>query len=483
MRATAPGGFSLIELMLAMTILGLGLVMVATMFPVAWSRARSMAEFTTQVNVTKSAEVILQQIARVDDAQSTLRIPIGSFAGTILFYYPGPTGPGVPLFTIERQQRVHALYMENMTVDPPRMLIPDRLTPAASNDFAPWNLERKALELTLLGVGQLPATEFYQSTFGTAQISLEQRVYPALPRRDFATIDLAGLITGVDADWEEELDRRRYAWAILHRLRHEPTDPGSFTPAKYQALAAEPRDLDIYYVTLRRSRPTNRYAVQDPAPNMVPFPIAQPGGSPPPARGLLQAIPPAALPPADDLVLPVPWRIQVRFPNTLVAANACSVSLDPCNATYACPDGETCVLGAGATGVPTEIEVNWDKTVSAPFVIEMFTRGTPFIDEASGKIYRVARRRLAGKNDEMAILTLDREVLREDIDDGFWDDPNGAGAANQYGDLFLIPEELIRTVWVFPPPVESGRGGNGEPIFSGNQPVVGIDVRTLTVYP
>ncbi|MCH8149765.1 MAG: prepilin-type N-terminal cleavage/methylation domain-containing protein [Planctomycetes bacterium] len=481
MRATAPGGFSLIELMLAMTILGLGLVMVATMFPVAWTRARTMAEFTTQENVTKSAEVILQQIARVDDGDDTNTLT-GSFAGTIL-YYP-LAGVEQVLFKIERQQRVHALYMENMTVDAPRRMIPDRLTPDASNNFAPWRLELKndPMELTLINDALLPMTGFYQSTFGTAQISLEQRVYPPLPRRDFATIDLAGLITGVDADWEEELDRRRYAWAILHRFRHEPTDPGSFTPAKYQALAAEPRDLDIYYVTLRRSRPTNRYAVQDPTATMVPFPIAQPAGSPPPARGLLQVNPPAALPPADDLVLPVPWRIQVRFPGTLAGANECDVSLEACNDNNPCPMGETCVLGAGATGVPTEIEVNWDAGVSAPFVMEMFTRGTPFIDEASGKIYRVARRRLAGKNDEKAILTLDREVLIEDIDDGFWDDTPGS-IANQHGDLFLINEELIRSVWVFPPPVERDRDGNGEPIFSGKQPVVGINVRTLTVHP
>ena len=80
-----------------MTILGLGLVMVATMFPVAWRRARSMAEFTTQENVTKSAEVILQQIARADDeSPGTTK---GSFAGTII-YHPIMGWPQGVLFHI-----------------------------------------------------------------------------------------------------------------------------------------------------------------------------------------------------------------------------------------------------------------------------------------------------------------------------------------------------------------------------------------------
>ena len=482
-RPSESGGFSLIELMLAMTILGLGLVMVATMFPVAWTRARSMAEFTTQENVTKSAEVILQQIARVDDDDPSNTATKGSFAGTII-YHPVLGWPEGVMFRIEEQQRVHALYMENMTVDDdsPRRFIPDRQNARVSNEFAPWRLEQKNLPLEELAnpdENALP-NEFFISAFGTAQISFDQRFYPPLPRPPFGMTDPNGEIIEIDSQWEDELDRRHYAWAILHRFRHEPTDPSGFTQANYRTLAAAPRDLDVYYVTLRRSRPTNRYAVQDPDPDRVPHPIARSAGTAWPARGLLQPQPPAALQPKNDLVLPVPWRIQVLFPPTLASANVCTGNPLPCKNDAWCDPGDTCEFGVGATGVPTEIRVNWDKELSAPFVVEMFTRGTPFIDEASGKVYRVASRRLTGENDDIAILTLDREVLIEDIDDGF---KTAQALENQFGDLDPDGEELIRTVWVFPPPVERKRGENDEPVFSGNQPVVGIDVRVLTVYP
>ena len=47
----------------------------------------------------------------------------------------------------------------------------------------------------------------------------------------------------------------------------------------------------------------------------------------------------------------------------------------------------------------------------------------------------------------------------------------------------IVPGERIRTVWVFPPPVQAERARPGVPVFNGAQPVVGIDVRALSISP
>ena len=41
--------------MIGITILGLGMVMVATIFPVAWNRARTLSEYTVQRTVIAGA--------------------------------------------------------------------------------------------------------------------------------------------------------------------------------------------------------------------------------------------------------------------------------------------------------------------------------------------------------------------------------------------------------------------------------------------
>ena len=132
-------------------------------------------------------------------------------------------------------------------------------------------------------------------------------------------------------------------------------------------------------------------------------------------------------------------------------------------------------------GTPTEIQVNPTKVPTAPFVVDFFQQGTPFVDERNGEVYRVVKRRFAGDDEDHAFLTLDQEVLLEDIDDGYYDIPPHGG--NEHLDSAHEREELIRTVWVFPPPVEAGRLRNGTPVFAGKQPVLSIEVRRLTIEP
>lgn len=166
----------------------------------------------------------------------------------------------------------------------------------------------------------------------------------------------------------------------------------------------------------------------------------------------------------EDVMFPVPWRVQVEFLETppLLSRDAPS-------------------------GIPTEIVVppleipTTDPAVRA-MLVQMFPAGARFIDEVTGQVYRVVKRRVTGDNAEQAFLTLDREVCIEDINLSP-NDPRCQGfcASN----VLDYPCDLLRTVWVFPPPVEAARAGTGRDIlvFQGSQPVVDIEVRTLRVAP
>ena len=94
-----------------------------------------------------------------------------------------------------------------------RRFIPDRQDARESGDFAPWRLERKNTLLEELANNDEDALpdEFFQSAFGTAQITFEQRFFPPLPRPSFDMADERGLIVNTDSQWEDKLDQRRYA--------------------------------------------------------------------------------------------------------------------------------------------------------------------------------------------------------------------------------------------------------------------------------
>ncbi|MCH7885359.1 MAG: hypothetical protein IIC01_08925, partial [Planctomycetes bacterium] len=318
-------------------------------------------------------------------------------------------------------------------------VIPDMRLPG----FQPGNPPDPSLALDL-GCG------FGQNSFYSAQITLAQRMFPPLP-----------VWSGSASDYER-LDRRRFCWAVFHRLR-AGVGPQVGTPAgpKFISMAEEgirsARRLDVYYVTLRRPQPTSRYAMQDPGLAFIPDP-----------RNLTGAplVAPQAQPPAADVMLPVPWRVQVQFPTVPTLATT-----------------------ATATGIPTEIEVpppNYpsNNVAAQRMLVQMFPAGTQFIDEISGRVYRVVQRRITGAEGEKAFLTLDREVLFEDLDlpAGY---PWCMGAPPCIsGTPPPDAQELLRTVWVFPPPAEPRQSASQKyPLFEGRPPVVGIDVRTLVVSP
>ena len=398
--------FSLLELMIAIIILGLGLVMVATMFPVAWERARQLSDFTVQK----------ASLANAHAAASTLLKAAGppgrtsSFAGDLILLDASTAASNVGGWASD--DWVHALNMENINADA-RQFVDER----------PWVIER-ASDL----FGDLNTADLGPGSYQQKQIRFHQRLQPPARRRD--GVDVQQKFADPDDEWDEGLDTRRFAWCVLHRLREPVADPNAT------------RSFDMYYVLLRRSQPTYRFAMQD--PRSAPYPNDLNGGP----------VNPAALGPDQDLMFPVAWRVQVQF-----------------------PPATDIVFKANATGVPTEITVPPPGvTRNREQIVQMFQTGTLFVDEVKGYVFRVVRRRLTGDDADTAVLTLEREVFVEDLDLPAGDTRCDTCAIDQ-----ADAAELLRTVWVYPPPVEP-RADAGEPlVFVGSPPVVDIEVHPLSL--
>ncbi len=497
-RIRHRAGFSLLELMIAIVILGLGLVMVGTMFPIAWDRARELNEQSISQTVLGVAHDQFTNSVQVAGGSAQTGFTSAHLAGDLLFDPLFNNGAGANIAPAD--QRVHALNMENMLVG--------SQTPFVGENT--WRLERQP-PISLDPDGQdfwwdevfIPypsAQDFINNTFHTPRILLHQRVYPPMRARNGTNF-----MTVPDPAWGTQLATRNFCWSVLYRIHDfgapegaiaangniigtptETAPPWSGSPEwstgpEATAIGREafhrPRSVDVYYVSLRRPSPTNRYMQQAwMAPAEVPNPYAF--DRPP----HLYDVAPAGF--AQDLMFPVPWRVQLEFPNNLAMANT-------------------------TTGIPTEVAV---PACQAPTICDddsdslgddigrmlvgMFPSGSRFVDEVNGQVYRVIKRRLINEQGSRAMLTLDREVLMEDLD---FTDPrtppaygSGSRSCNNCETIAtqianndppeLDVEERIRTVWVFPPPVEARVAG--EPVtYSGPQPVVTIEVRNVLMAP
>ncbi len=481
LKPAARLAFSLVEMMIAIVILGLGLVMVATMFPVAWDRARTLSEYTVEQSATAAAQTTLHTLLR-PASHSLVAIPglpveesrltSGSLAGDLFF---DPTLPEVRALDDRylailafSDTNVHALNVENM------LLVSDDPVenPLGLVAEEPWDLEDPGPNEIVQDRFQdlnYPNPEprnrgmaFPDQFFYHPQVRAWQRLHP--PMEAPPTTGEVNFEEKLN-QWNERLATRRFCWAVLHRLRSRvgpaplpvgvtPTLPESDEMVRQAAAAAgSSRSFDVYYVTLRRPRPTNRYARQDPDPSGIPNPFDLSSNTTP--------VQPAALEFREDVMFPVAWRVQVEFPASLL-------------------------LRASASGVPTEVHVPQAAITgeTARMLVQMFPVGTQFIDEISGSVYRVAKRRIVDGSGELAALTLDREVVLEDIDlpPG---DPRCDNAVCQPGTI--VAEECLRTVWVFPPPVDSAdrlqNPNNQTPQFDGPSPIVDIQVGTLNITP
>lgn len=433
--------FSLVELMMAIVILGLGLVMVATMFPVAWGRARDLGEFTQQRSITPVADNMARTLLHspgpfVPTAPDVIGI---SFAGDLIY----STQLNAALANVANWPSdtwVHALNMENIRVEDPAFVAED-----------PWLLER-ALNLNDPGFNIDP--NVIETSYWNPQIRAYQRLHPPLPQRRNISenfplrnfpADVTAAFSEDDDNWDNRVASRRFVWAIFHQQKR---------PLVATAQdAASVRVFDMFYVTLRRPQPTNRYARQnnDPANLPNPYDITIP------------PIVPEAMGPDQDVMFPVAWRVQVEFPATLVPQFIGGVNT--------------------ATNIPTVVQVppeGFSGSESAKrMLVTMFPSGTQFIDEITGQVYRVTRVRVLEPLGDKTFLTLDREVFFEDLN-LVQNDPRCAGVC---APNVLEMEERVRTVWVYPPPVQEREAGDTYPVFSGSTPVVNIEVQTMTVTP
>jgi len=492
---TSLRAFSLVEMMIAIVILGLGLVMVATIFPVAWDRARTLSDYTVEQAASSGAHATLQTLLRPAGhgpveilphpapglPLEELRLTAGSLAGD-MFYDPtlpprADRGYRHLAILAYSDTSVHALNVENMLAKPDRTIADNRWGLVLEN---PWNLEdpgnppgtltqivqNKFLDVNYPNLyprnrgASFPDRLFYGGDRcltpqgGTPQARVWQRLYPPMeaPPADPAALD----------QWNEKLATRRFCWAVLHRLRTRvgperptapPDQPKSDQLVREAAAAmGSTRTFDMYYVTLRRSKSTNRYARQDPNPAKIPNPFL--------FDRAVAPVNPAVMESKNDVMFPVAWRVQMPF-----------------------------TMGAtpkdNATGIPSETQFPFNAVTGEParMLVQMFPPGTQFIDEITGSVYRVAKRRIVDDKGEQSVLTLDREVFLEDLDlpPG---DPRCDPVVCRPGSL--EDEERLRTVWVFPPPVDRTQPGGEQtptPTFDGPSPVVNIEVATLSISP
>ncbi len=441
---------SLAEMMIAVVVLGLGLIMIASLFPVSWARARQLLEFNNKSYITAAAENAVRLLARVDGRLKLDGKPLEalSFKGDqILYMQPSPP----QLLFVNPNARVHAMNLQNIRFeDEQRKFVAEY----------PWaedpGLDAYDEVLRCRGPDVVEYLTGKEASYFQPQIRFYERVYPPLPLRDD---ELEINNSPPSQHWDALLNGRRFAWAVFHKLgkdyvqlvENEDKVNGCARNGEGGEKIEKERLFTMYYVTLRRTRAAQRFARQDWNDRFTPDPFD---------RARAAAV--RALEAKEDMVLPVPWRVQITLGE----------------------DGSIALPGA-AQGIPTEVGVNValdnksdPLAADLGFVAQMFRRGTVFIDELSGQVYRVESRRLANEDDPdnlQAFLTLDKEILLtpEEVDD--WS-TNGV----------LDDEERLRAVWVFPPSVDRVNGGRdpGDPlVFDGAQPVVGIDVRSLTVSP
>jgi prepilin-type N-terminal cleavage/methylation domain-containing protein len=471
--------FSLIELMIGIVILGLGMIMVATIYPVAWNRARELSEFTNQRAVAANADALLQTVGRISRPSAGDR-PVddaSGFLGDLVLDRLNTVPLSVCLlpeqYVVGGDTWVHALNAENV-----------RVTDRAFVGEQSWLLETQGgsqSHLALLSQDLDP--QLVQASFFCPQVSFVDRVFPAMASRENVDPGAANCnlrrFTGDDPRWDDELDTRRFFVGVLHKLRNrlpltldDPATAGvnEFLMSAENALFTT-RILDVYYVTTRRPQPTNRYARQAPERGTLPDPCT--------LDGALKTPRPA--PVDQDVLFPSPWRVQVEFPGL--------DSTDSKLNCRACP-----------TGIPTEVFAPPRRLGASPevkgMIAGMFPQGTEFVDEASGEVFRVAKVRRVGPDLEQAVLTLDREVFAGDMDIPAGDlrcdtcnsvaqvcDNTTLNCQQKSIALSVDAADVVRTVWVYPPPVSPTRPSAQVVAFEGGTPVVGIDVMTLTITP
>jgi len=406
--------------MIAIVILGLGLLVVATMFPIAWMKARDLAEYTTSTTCTDTAVATVRLLTVV----SADRNNDGAFyfnpadpldpANDRPSSFLGDVGYGTDFW-------VHALHEENIVADAPQDLLGSFVKLEDGSAIDPY------------GPSPPPPWAVGSPVVGApgVQIPFHERIHPPLTPRPTGTPPPAADL----AHWNNLFSMRRFGWSVLYKFDFGATG----TP-----VLNDPRTLTLYVVTLRRGQTTHRYARQDPA--------SAPPYGPPGVFGT--PVVPRALPDTEDVLFPVPWRVQVK----IVPPASMTPPID-------------LLAPALPKGIPTEAWPNMQSEIETNRLVpEMMPRGAVLIDELNGNLCRVAKREFNPDNPAEAVLTFDRHVPWDSLD------------ADASG--LIEAQELLRTVWVFPPAVEKARSSADDlPLYTAPQPVAGVEVRTIVLTP
>jgi hypothetical protein len=478
------------EMVFAIFILGLGLLFTSSMFPIAWFKAREVAEVTTAQSSAAAGRDAFMRVAKINNESDLGKVAPDTPSTAFFENDWTPAIPGVPLEPLVfPNTRVHALNLANYLAED-RFAIEEQddieggsaLMPVADNS---WRLSDQ-LAYTL-GNNSVALASLWQSIpvvenrIYVTKTSPQDRLVPQMNSVRPNPIDTAAV-----ALWDEQFEGRRYCWSVLYRFSDMygpdpdpnwagPPIPIQNNPTMDQLAGSlkQPRSVTAYYVTLKRPDEA-RYARQ----------VGIDGSS-----GVWNSSSrmhqPRALPSNKDVLMPSPWRVKA----SLVTV----------------PD-----YGVGVTGIPSEIRVN-DIVLA-----NMLSPKTILIDDRNGQVYRITQRR--DTNDQaIVVLGLDKEYSYRDIylprhetfpanDVAFeenwtreweWEklacdeldlndtsDPivNQCRSISVFGNSY---DDLRkdRYYWVFPPPVEAVRAGTGVPIFAGSPPVVDIETRQVVLRP
>lgn len=438
-QGTARSGFSMAELMIAIVILGIGLLMAAVMFPVAWTRARELAEFTNQSTATNAAQTtvrLLTAVARpIPGAVAAPFQTVTSFLGD----HDSEFNPTTNMPPSLADSFVHPLHLENAFAD----------LGAVSGGMS-LDIQGELFASTLnLNTGGTPDTSntsevdpVVANWLGAVpaippplpQIAFHERFNPPLPPRPPATATPAQI-----AQWDQLFESRRFMWSVFHRIQPDATGA---IPGPNQS-----KIMTFYFFMTRRTQPGQRFARQDDG---------------------FATTAPQAFDDVEDMLLPVPWLVNLK-----VIGN-----WDPASGLTPNPPAPT--------GVPSEAMANPNGTQLGELVAQMLQPGSILIDRLTGDVLTVKQHRFTGTGgnfDFQATVTLDREIVGQDY--------GVAPGANIAIDVAPPAPNLppaftsdLRDFWVFPPPVDrSVNNMPGFPIFDGEQPVVGVEVRQMVFTP
>ncbi len=465
--------FSMAELMIAVVILGIGLLVTSSMFPIAWYKARDVVEATKVTNSSDAAEVSLKFLSGVSS--------VGNVAKSSFFPGDWVTFASVGDFSTSSlsDTRVHHLNLGNYLADEYKDTEKFWINNSWESDYPvadnTWSLDGWLDEELPTVVADPDISRKLIMKLFYPVVSANSRMIPPIEARpqpsDPDDSDYDAVASSL---WEDSFEASRFCWSVFYRFNSlvgsnvDPNASAEVRKAQVSEALSKPRTLTVYHVLLKR--PANaRFARQ----------LGFSGGNTnwedkeklatPLARGK-----------EYDVCLPVPWRIEAEL-----------LHVPEMNDPF--------------VGMPSEI------TTKDEVLYDILQPDTTLIDERTGQVFQIKQRR--EKEYPEIILTLDKEygwrdiydaasdpfpANRTDLRDDSWNvmrDWENLGCSelpfsdpefdDKCGDNSgrMTDEPERRIYWVFPPPVDGQTSDDGIPYFDGKSPLVTVNIRQMTIKP